>query len=85
MNLEYDPIGDIAYIRVAEGHVQRTEDVSPGRQYDRGIDYDEQGEIIGYEFMNALRGLDLTGLPHGDEIAAFIARVTGLRVIQKAS
>lgn len=85
MRLEYDPVGDIVYIRVADGDVDRTEDVSPGRQYDRGIDYDERGRIIGYEFMNASRGLDLVGLPHAEQLAAFIASVTTLRVVRKAS
>lgn len=85
MRLEYDPIGDIAYITVRDGEVCRTEDVSDGRQYDRGIDFDADGQIVGYEFMNTSRGLTLESLPHREEIAAFLASVSGLRVIQKAS
>jgi uncharacterized protein YuzE len=89
MRLEYDPRGDIAYISVLEagtdGPVHRTERVGAGEEYDRGIDYDVSGRIIGYEFMNASRGLNLEGLPHGDDIAAFITRVAGLRVLSKAS
>ena len=75
MKLEYDPIGDIAYIAIREGEVHRTEDVSGGRQYDRGIDYDERGEIIGYEFMNATRGLDVRGLPHAEQLVTFLKGV----------
>ena len=88
MRLEYDPRGDIAYIQVApdaNATVDHTERVGEGQEYERGIDFDADGGIVGYEFMNASRGLDLHGLPHRDEIAAFIAGVTGLRVIQKAS
>jgi uncharacterized protein YuzE len=88
MRLEYDPQGDIAYIHVApdaNATVDHTERVGGSEEYQRGIDYDDDGRIVGYEFMNASRGLDLDSLPHRDDIAAFIASVTGLRVIQKAS
>ena len=88
MRLEYDPRGDIAYIQVAPDAnvtVDHTERVGEGEEYERGIDFDADGGIVGYEFMNASRGLDLHGLPHRDEIAEFIAGVTGLRVVQKAS
>ena len=88
MRLEYDPQGDIAYIQVvpdANATVDHTERVGDGEEYERGIDFDADGSIVGYEFMNASRGLDLNSLPHRDEIVAFIADVTGLRVIQKAS
>ena len=88
MRLEFDPRGDIAYVHVApdaNARVDHTERVGDGDEYERGIDFDADGGIVGYEFMNASRGLDLDGLPHRAEIAAFIAGVTGLRIIQKAS
>ena len=87
MRLEYDPRGDIAYISVAadaNATVDRTERVGDGEEYERGIDFDANGRIIGYEFMQASHGLDLNDLPHGDEIATFLDSVIGLRVIQKA-
>lgn len=88
MGLEYDPQGDIAYIHVgpaADAVVSHTEPVGEGEEYERGIDYDAGGAIVGYEFMNASHGLNLEGLPHREEIAAFITRVAGLRVLSKAS
>jgi uncharacterized protein YuzE len=88
MRLEYDPRGDIAYIQVgavANATVHHTERVGDGNEYQRGIDYDADGAIVGYEFMNASAGLDLSGLPHRDEIAAFIVQVAGLRVVSRAS
>jgi uncharacterized protein YuzE len=88
MKLEYDPRGDIAYIHVGSSEdtaVSHTEPVGDGEEYERGIDYDAAGAIVGYEFMNASRGLNLDGLPHREEIAAFIAGVAGLRVLSKAS
>jgi uncharacterized protein YuzE len=88
MRLEYDPRGDIAYIHVgpdASAKVDHTERVGDSEEYERGIDVDGDGRIVGYEFMNASRGLDLDSLPHREEIAAFIASVAVLRVIEKAS
>jgi uncharacterized protein YuzE len=88
MRLEYDPWGDIAYIYVGSDlntAVNRTERVAESDEYDRGIDYDTSGAIVGYEFMNASHGLNLEGLPHQQEIAAFIGRVANLRVLCPAS
>ena len=88
MRLEYDPRGDIAYIQMgppAGSIVDHTERVGESDEYERGIDYDADGRIVGYEFMNASRGLELDGLPDRERIAAFIASVAGLRVIQQAS
>jgi uncharacterized protein YuzE len=88
MRLELDPRGDIAYVHVAldvNVGVDHIERVGDGDEYECGIDFDADGAIVGYEFMNASRGLDLDGLPHRAEIAAFIAGVTGLHVIRKAS
>ena len=86
MMLEYDPDADAAYVSVAgpipDGAVRRTEDVSRGGQYERGIDYDPGGRILGYEFLNVSRGLDLTGLPHRDELAVLFDRVRGIRVLE---
>ena len=88
MRLEYDPQGDIAYIHMglpSSTTVDHTERVGSADEYERGIDFDGQGRIVGYEFMNASAGLDLDGLPDRDRIAAFITSVVGLKVIQKAS
>ena len=51
-----------------------TDDVSRGREYERGIDYAEDGTPIGLEFLNASRGVDLTDIPRAREIAAELAR-----------
>lgn len=86
MLLQYDREADAAYVELAgpipEGGVARTEHVSPRGQYERGIDYDADGRIIGYEFLNVSRGVDLTGLPHRAELAALFAGVRGIRVFE---
>jgi uncharacterized protein YuzE len=84
MKLEDYPVGDIAYIYVSEAiaeFVHHTDRIGERAEYQRGIDYAADGSIVGYEFMNASHGLNLDGLPHHDEIAAFIERVAGLRAL----
>jgi uncharacterized protein YuzE len=86
MLLQYDREADAAYVEVAgpiqEGGVARTEDVSRHDQYERGIDYDAEGRIVGYEFLNVSRGVDLADLPHRDELAAVFASVQSIRVLE---
>ncbi len=86
MMLSYDPEADAAYAYVAgetpDGGVDRTEDVSRGPYFDRAIDYDADGRILGYEFLNVSRGVDLDGLPHREELAALFGRVGAIRVLE---
>lgn len=86
MKLRFDPEADVAYVYVdgpiPDGGVDRTENVSRGGQYERGIDYDAAGRILGYELLNVSRGVDLAGLPHRDELAALFARVGAIRVLE---
>jgi uncharacterized protein YuzE len=86
MKLRFDPEADAAYVYVAgpiaDGGVDRTEDVSRGGQYERGIDYDAAGRILGYEFLNVSRGVDLAGLPHREQLAELFARVGAIRVLE---
>ncbi len=84
MRLEHSPSSDAAYVSVVDeipdGAVDHTENVSRGRQYERGIDYDARGAILGYEFLNVSRGVDLSDLPHRDELAELFERQS-IRVI----
>ena len=86
MMLTYDVEADAAYVSVEgtipEGAVRRTEDVSRRRQYERGIDYGADGRILGYEFLNVSRGMDLSSRPHHDALAALFERVRGIRILE---
>jgi uncharacterized protein YuzE len=86
MILKYDPEADAAYVSVGgpmpDGGVARTEDVSLGGQYERGIDYGADGQILGYEFLNVSRGVDLSGLPHRAELGALFVCLKGIRVLE---
>lgn len=82
MVVKYDQDAAAVYVSVAdpiqESGVSRTQDVSRGDQYERGIDYDAEGRILGYEFLNVSRGVDLAGLPHRDELTVLFKRVRGM-------
>lgn len=86
MRLEYSERSDKIYVVVGEdivdGGVVYTENVSPGRQYARGIDRDADDRILGYELLNVSRGVDVDGLPHAEELAALFAE-RGIRVLVK--
>jgi uncharacterized protein YuzE len=78
MRATYDPEVDVLYVTVNDVDVDHTADVSQRGQYDRGIDYAADGSLVGYEFMNASRGIDLEGLPHRDELTALLAHTRSL-------
>lgn len=75
----YDPEGDILYVELDDVPVDHTADVSLSTQYQRGIDYAADGSIVGYEFMNASSGIDLSGLPHRADLQALLLRTQRLR------
>jgi hypothetical protein len=87
MMLLYDPEGDVAQVEIGEvpdDAVEYTEDVSRGEHYTRGIDRGKSGEILGYNFLHASRGVDLEGLPHQRELAELFKRVTTIQVLGSA-
>jgi uncharacterized protein YuzE len=56
---------DTAFVRISHRPVALT-----GLLDDRRIvDYDEQGEILGSEFLDVHAGVDLRELPYHDELA----------------
>ena len=69
MRWEYDPMVDAGYAELGDGPVARTERLGS----DRMIDYDVEDTILGYEFLNVSRGVDLDRLPHAAELAVLLA------------
>ena len=66
MYVEYDSEADAIYIKFREGAGR----LSTRRLDDRRmIDTDEDGDV-GVELLFVSQGIDLDGLPRGDEIAA---------------
>jgi uncharacterized protein YuzE len=69
IDLKYSPRADALYVRFTDRPVAYTDDISQGPYYERGIDYDDNDVPVGVEFLNASKGVDLTGVPLADEIA----------------
>ncbi len=60
------------YIQFDDREVAYSENISRGREYDRGVDYAADGTPVGVEFLNVSRGVDLTDVPRADEIARLL-------------
>jgi uncharacterized protein YuzE len=65
MMLEYDPAADAVYVELSDRPVDHTDELDA----DRMVDYDAAGEVVGYEFLNVSRGVELRDLPHRDALA----------------
>lgn len=69
MEIRYDPEADAIYVslrEVEDGGVARSRRLG---SYRRVVDYDEAGEVVGVELLEASRGLDLSAVPEADAIA----------------
>ena len=74
MQLRYDTKADALYVRFREptGRV-RAQPLPDGLRF---IDRDETGIVVGVEFIEVSRGIDLTDLPEAEAEAEAIARRT---------
>ncbi len=65
MQVRYDPEADAVYVdlREAQGRVRTTR-----IDEQRLLDYDEEGMLVGVEFLFVSRGLHLDGLPEAEYI-----------------
>src|SRR5688500_20153888 len=63
----YDSEADALYVYLIaqDTDVDRTEAFGDGRM----VDYDAQGQVVGVEFLDASRGIDIDGLPEADRVA----------------
>ena len=67
--LQYDPQVDALYVRLRDtppepGEAHRTRELDERRR----VDYDEQGDPVGVEILDASHGIALDGVPFADEI-----------------
>lgn len=47
MKIEFDPIADALYLELAEGEIDKTEEIRPGMF----IDFDRHGNTLGIELL----------------------------------
>lgn len=82
MLLEYDPeAGGVIEVKFCV-----PEPKSWGYQIDerRIIHRDEAGEVVAVEFLFVDQGVDLTGIPHAEEIAETLRSLANVRVTTPA-
>jgi uncharacterized protein YuzE len=55
MKIEFDQIADALYIHLAEGEVEKTEEIKPGMM----LDYDASGKVLGLEVLYVSKRADI--------------------------
>ena len=55
MKIEFDSLADAMYIQLAEGEVDKTEEVKPGMMFD----YDVNGNVLGIEVLYVSKRAEL--------------------------
>lgn len=70
MHLEYDPEADAIYVSLTN----EEETVHHSSELDdlRAVDYAENGEPVGMEFLCVSRGINLEGVPERTRIAEIL-------------
>lgn len=78
--LEYDESVDAAYLTVSDDLWARREQLDDSR----GINYAEDGSVIGIELLSPRRkGVLVEGLPYPDDVAR-VVRAVGFRLLEAA-
>jgi len=72
MRMQHSERANLIYVQFDDRDVAYSENISRGREYDRGVDYAADGTPVGVEFLNVSRGIDLTDVPRADEIARLL-------------
>ena len=80
VDFRYSPTADALYIRFNDRRIAYTDNISRRGYYERGVDYaDDDTPVgadddspVGVEFLNVSRGVDLTDVPHAEEIARLL-------------
>jgi uncharacterized protein YuzE len=70
MMLEYDRQADAAYVRVTDRPVACSRELDEQRI----VDYDDRGEIVGFEFLTVSLGVELNGLPYRPALERLLAQ-----------
>ena len=74
--VRYDREVDVLYVDLRDrgpADVAHTVELGGGRQ----VDYDNDGNVLGVEFLAAGRGVDLEGVPQAEEVREALHSVAG--------
>ncbi len=62
MRVTFDQEADALYVRLDKSHIVETEEVRPGVM----LDFDERGEVVGFEILRAGERLSIAELKRMD-------------------
>ena len=70
-DLRYDEEADAIYVRLRDGTSGGGREVSPHTI----VHYGTSGEVLGVEFIVVSQGIDLTGVPEAERVAAVLRAI----------
>lgn len=73
--VEYDQDEGAVYVRLSDAEISWTKSVDDSRL----VDYAADGSVVGFEFLDVIDGVDLTGLPMRDKVESLM-RENGIPV-----
>ncbi len=79
-DVEADAIS-VSFRDVEDGGIRDSRELDESRY----IDVDHDDHIVGVEFLNVGHGIDLTGVPHAEDIHHAIDRLLGTHVISRSA
>ncbi len=68
-SVKINDVGDILYVRLREGKIAKTK----AFEADRLVDFDENHQVLGVEFIGIDDQLDLRGLPDSERLRDVLA------------
>ena len=71
LRAEYDPGADALYVYFSDSGYSHGRDLDAARR----IDYAADGSVVGVEVLSPSVGVDLSGLPSADTIAALLKQL----------
>jgi uncharacterized protein YuzE len=71
IQVRYDSEADALYVTLRDAPHSRTDEIDCRRL----VDYDDQGHVIGVEFLVVSKGIDLEDVPEAERIAEALRMV----------
>ena len=69
--LTYDEEADAIYIKLREGKSRGVREASPHTL----VNYGTEDQVLGVEFLVVSEGIDLTGVPEAERVAALLRAI----------
>ncbi len=84
LQIRFDVEADAMYVSfrdVEDGGIRDSQELDESRH----IDFDYDDSVVGVEFLNVSRGINLSGVPHSEDVRVAIERLLGTRVTSRSA